>query len=32
MQSKFQNKVVFPKKTREVYFVTSLNTFSIALL
>jgi hypothetical protein len=31
MQSKFQNKVVFPKETYEVHFITSLNIFSLAL-
>jgi hypothetical protein len=32
MQSKFQNKVVLPKKMSEVRFITSLNIFSVALL
>jgi hypothetical protein len=32
MQPKFQNKVVLPKTTREVNFVTSLDIFSVALL
>jgi hypothetical protein len=32
MQSKIQNKVLLPKKTREVHFITSLNIFSVALL
>jgi hypothetical protein len=32
MQSKFQNKVVLPIKTREVHFITFLNIFSVALL
>jgi hypothetical protein len=31
-KSKFQNKVVLPKKTREVHFITFLNIFSVALL
>jgi hypothetical protein len=31
MLSKFQNKVVLPKETNEVYFITSLNVFSVAL-
>jgi hypothetical protein len=30
--SKFQNKVVSPKETIEVHFITSLNIFSVALL
>jgi hypothetical protein len=32
MQYKGQNKVVLPKKTREVHFITSLNVFLVALL
>jgi hypothetical protein len=32
MQSKFQNKVVLPQKKREVYFITSLNMFSVAFM
>jgi hypothetical protein len=28
MQSQFQNKVVLPKKAREVHFITSLNIMS----
>jgi hypothetical protein len=32
MQSVFKNKVVWPKKTREVHFVTSLNIFLVAFL
>jgi hypothetical protein len=35
MQFKFQNnnnKVVLPKKTREVQFITSMDIFSVAIL
>jgi hypothetical protein len=32
MQSKLQNKVVLPEKTREVHFITSLKIFSVAIL
>jgi hypothetical protein len=32
MQSKFQNKVVLPRKKREVHFIVSLNIFSEALI
>jgi hypothetical protein len=32
MQSKVQNKVLLPRKTGEVHFITSLNTRSVALL
>jgi hypothetical protein len=32
MQSKFQNKVLLPKKTREVHFITSLKVFAVALI
>jgi hypothetical protein len=32
MQSKFQNKVALPEKTRAVHFITSLNIFSVLLL
>jgi hypothetical protein len=32
MQSKFKNKVALPTKTHDVHFITSLNTFSVALL
>jgi hypothetical protein len=31
-QSKFQNKVLLPKKTREIHFITSLNIFAVAFL
>jgi hypothetical protein len=29
MQSKFQNKVVLPKRTCKIHFITSLNIFSV---
>jgi hypothetical protein len=32
MQSKFKNKAVLPKKTREVHLIISLNILSVALL
>jgi hypothetical protein len=32
MQSEFQNKVILPKETHEVHFITSLNLFSVAVL
>jgi hypothetical protein len=32
MQSKFQNKVVLPTKSSEIYYITSLNIFSVAHL
>jgi hypothetical protein len=32
MQSKFQNKAVLPKKTREVNFITSQNIFSVTFV
>jgi hypothetical protein len=31
-QSEFQNKVVLPKETRDIHFLTFLNIFSVALL
>jgi hypothetical protein len=30
MQSEFKNKIVLPKKTCEVHFITSLNIFAVA--
>jgi hypothetical protein len=32
MQSKFENKVILPKKTHEVHFITFLKIFSVARL
>jgi hypothetical protein len=32
MQSKFQNEVIFPKKTHEIHFIASLNIFSAEIL
>jgi hypothetical protein len=31
MQSDFKNKVLLPKKTCEIHFITSLNLFLVAL-
>jgi hypothetical protein len=32
IQSKFQNRILLPKKTREVHFMTSVNIFSVELI
>jgi hypothetical protein len=32
MQSNFQNKIVLPKKTREVHFTDSLDIIAVTLL
>lgn len=32
MQYKFQTKVLLPKNTREVHFITSVNIFLVALI